>query len=75
MAKPDSLAKSLPGIWNLLAFMRPYVRRQRAALAGAFSALFLGVLMRALEPWPLKFLFDWVILPAGAGGCSPARLD
>jgi len=75
MAKPDSLAKSLPGLWSLLSFMRPYIRKQRAVLSGAFSALLLGVLMRALEPWPLKFVFDWVILPANAGGATrPAWL-
>ncbi len=63
MAKRPSLAKALPGIWNLLVFMRPYIRKQRPVLAGAFGALFFGVLMRALEPWPLKFVFDYVILP------------
>lgn len=67
MAKPDSLSKSLPGIWNLLRFVRPYLRQQKMVLAGAFSALFLGVVMRALEPWPLKFVFDYVILPPVGG--------
>lgn len=63
MAKPQSLSEALPGIWNLLKFVRPYLRKQRRALLGAFGALFLGVTMRALEPWPLKFVFDYVILP------------
>ena len=67
MARPKTLSKALPGIWKLLAFMQPYVSKQRPMLAGAFTALFVGVLMRALEPWPLKFLFDYVILP-GEGG-------
>lgn len=33
-------------------------------LLGSFLALFAGVAMRALEPWPLKFLFDYLILPS-----------
>lgn len=66
MAKPESLRDSLPGIRRLLALARPYVRKQGAALSGAFGALFLGVMMRALEPWPLKFLIDHVILPTTA---------
>lgn len=72
MARPESLAQSLPGIWRLLRFMKPYISRQKAVLTGAFSALFLGVLMRALEPWPLKWVFDYVILPPQQGAGSPA---
>lgn len=63
MPKPDSLTKALPGIWNLLRFVRPYLKAQKPVLLGAFGALFFGVMMRALEPWPLKFVFDYVILP------------
>lgn len=63
MAKPESLTEALPGIWSLLRFVRPYLKPQRKVLLGAFGALFLGVTMRALEPWPLKFVFDYVILP------------
>ncbi len=63
MAKPQSLSEALPGIWDLLRFVRPYLRKQRRVLLGAFGALFFGVAMRALEPWPLKFVFDYVILP------------
>ena len=63
MSRPETLSKALPGVWKLIAFMRPYIRKQRPALTGAFGALFAGVLMRALEPWPLKFVFDYVIMP------------
>lgn len=56
--------------------MRPYVRRQRTAVTGAFTALFMGVIMRALEPWPLKFIFDHVILPVSdAGGALLPELS
>ena len=63
MAKPKSLKQSIPGIRDLLKFMRPYTRQHRPLIAGSFLALFAGVLMRALEPWPLKMVIDHVILP------------
>ena len=67
MAKRKTLNEAVPSIWSLLNFMRPYLRKQRPVLAGAFTALFMGVVMRALEPWPLKFVFDYVILPSEDG--------
>ena len=63
MAKTKSLKQSIPGIWDLLKFMRPYTRQHRPLIAGSFLALFAGVLMRALEPWPLKMVIDHVIIP------------
>ena len=54
----------MPGIGRLLHYMWPYMRAYRPLLAGSFLALFVGVAMRALEPWPLKFVFDYVILPS-----------
>ena len=76
MPRPESLKEALPGLRKLHQFMRPYVRRQRAAVTGAFTALFLGVIMRALEPWPLKFIFDHVILPVSdAGGALLPELS
>ena len=63
MAKNKSLKQSIPSIRDLLKFMRPYTRRHRPLIAGSFLALFAGVLMRALEPWPLKMVIDHVILP------------
>jgi len=63
MAKTKPLKQSIPGLWDLLKFMRPYTRRHRPLIAGSFLALFAGVLMRAFEPWPLKMVIDHVILP------------
>lgn len=63
MARPGSLKEALPGVGNLLRFMWPYVRQHKPLLAGSFMALFAGVLMRALEPWPLKYVVDYLIIP------------
>lgn len=64
MARPESLKESVPGVWHLIQHLKPYIRHHRLLLAGSFSALFVGVLMRALEPWPLKFVIDYVIVPS-----------
>ena len=73
MAKPKNLKQSVPGVWRLLRYLSPYIQHHRSLLAGSFFALFAGVLMRALEPWPLKIVFDYVIIPIAApsaGGAS-----
>ena len=64
MARPKTLKQTIPGIRRLLRHMWPYIRKYRPLLAGSFLALFAGVAMRALEPWPLKFVFDYLILPS-----------
>jgi len=63
MAKPNNLRESIPGVWHLIRYLAPYLRPHRLLLTGSFFALFAGVLMRALEPWPLKIVFDYVIVP------------
>ncbi len=67
MAKPKPLRQSLPGFVALLSYMWPYIRQHRPLIAGSFLALFAGVLMRALEPWPLKVVIDHVIIPGADG--------
>lgn len=72
MAKPKSLRQSIPSFWGLIRYMSPYIRQHYPLIAGSFLALFSAVLMRALEPWPLKIVIDHVIIPGtnriNAGG-------
>lgn len=63
MAKEKSLKQSIPGFWGLLKYMWPYLRQHRPLILSSFLALFAAVLMRALEPWPLKLVIDHVIIP------------
>jgi ATP-binding cassette subfamily B protein len=63
MAKARSLKQSIPGFWSLIRYLSPYLKQHRPLIAGSFLALFSGVLMRALEPWPLKMVIDHVIIP------------
>ena len=66
MPKVKPLRQSIPGFWSLLSYMGPYLLPHRPLIAGSFLALFAGVLMRALEPWPLKVVIDHVIVPGVA---------
>ncbi len=59
-----SRRSSLPGVASslrrIVVRVLPHLRKQRYALGVASFALFAEVILRLLEPWPLKFIFDVV---------------
>jgi ATP-binding cassette, subfamily B, bacterial len=61
MAANKALRESLPGLWRITRYFWPHIRQYRALMLGSFAALCGEVLLRLLEPWPLKFVFDYVI--------------
>ena len=61
MARAQTLHESLPGIGRMLTRFWPYIRKERTLIGGSFLALFAETVLRLLEPWPLKFIFDRVI--------------
>lgn len=63
MPHTSSVSAVLPGARRLRQHFGPYLRRERAPIVGAFVALLAEVVLRLLEPWPLKFAFDTVALP------------
>lgn len=69
MSRAATLGEALPSFWRILRRFSPEIRRQRAVIAGSFAALLAEVLLRLLEPWPLKLVFDEVIAP----GRGPRR--
>ncbi len=68
MSRPESIQESLPGLWRIIRHFSPYLRKQRGLIAGSTFALFVQVALRALEPLPLKFVFDYVIAPKEGHG-------
>lgn len=74
MGRPQSLSDSLPSLWKVLRAFWPRVRRQGRLASGSVAALFAGVGLKLLEPWPLKWVFDR-ILPVGPGSTGIASLD
>ncbi len=54
-----------PGLGRMLRRFWPLVWKERTLVGGSFAALLAEVGLRLLEPWPLKFVFDY-ILPVGS---------
>jgi ATP-binding cassette, subfamily B, bacterial len=66
MANALTLRQVLPEAWQILKRVRPYLRKHRSLAMKSIVALLLATLLRLLEPWPLKFAFDYVIAPHAA---------
>lgn len=75
--KPKDLRAAVPGLKRLLPHVRPHLRRQRVLIAGGGTAMGLEVVMRLLEPWPMKFVIDGVVGQLGAdlSGGQPDNLQ
>lgn len=76
MARPESLRESLPGISRFVSYFWPYLRKYRGIMAGSMLALLAQVGLRILEPWPMKFVFDRVLIPQESGAsAAPGGMD
>ena len=53
----------LPGIGRILHKFWPQIRKRRLLISGSFLALLVETGLQLLEPWPLKFIFDLVLVP------------
>lgn len=60
--RPQNLPESLPGIGRIIRKFAPQIRKQGTLIAIAFVALIAETILHLLEPWPLKFIFDNIIL-------------
>jgi ATP-binding cassette subfamily B protein len=58
MAKPATFQRSLPGLWRLGRHFWPLLREHRGLIVFSLAMVFAEVLLRLLEPWPIKFIFD-----------------
>lgn len=61
---------TLASLRALIGRFSHHIRPQRWLLVSATVALLLESAMRLLEPWPLKFVLDRVIVDTPAGGSS-----
>lgn len=61
MSHPQPLPQSLPSLGRILKYFWPHVRQYRLLMAGSLAALLAEVGLRLLEPWPIKFIFDYVL--------------
>jgi ATP-binding cassette, subfamily B, bacterial len=60
--KPNKFTQALPSMRRIVTRFAPQIRRQKWLLSGSFVALLLETGLRLLDPWPLKFIFDELIL-------------
>ncbi|MDZ4698814.1 MAG: ABC transporter ATP-binding protein [Rhodothermales bacterium] len=75
MGRPTSIRAAAPGFMHMMRHFGPYLREHRTLLWGSFAGLFAAVFFKALEPWPLKFVFDYVLAPDPAAGPLYAWLE
>jgi ATP-binding cassette, subfamily B, bacterial len=62
MRTSKSLKQAVPGLWGVLGYFWPYIRPQSGLILTSAIALVADVGLRVLEPWPLKFVFDYVLI-------------
>ncbi|MBE8997887.1 ABC transporter ATP-binding protein [Nostoc sp. LEGE 12447] len=63
MGRSKPQKKVIPGLWGVLHYFWPYIQKQYGLLLISAIALVADVGLRVLEPWPLKFVFDYVLIP------------
>lgn len=61
--RPKNLKAALPGMQRILRRFYPQIKKQRVLLTLSSVGLFVEVFARLLEPWPLKLVFDHIIVP------------
>jgi ATP-binding cassette, subfamily B, bacterial len=71
-SKEKDLKGVIPGVLRILRKFSPYIRKQRVLIAGSFLALLVETGLRLLEPWPLKYVFDYILIPAYNNSASAA---
>ena len=57
------LNEVIPGLLGLTRAFWPQIRGRGRLIALSALALFVSIGARLLEPWPLKLIFDWIIMP------------
>ena len=62
--RATTVREALPGLARTFRHLWPHVRRQGGLLTTSVGAMLAGIGFRLLEPWPLKFIFDRVIVDA-----------
>lgn len=81
MKRQPTLHDAYPSLRQILKRFWPHICRQRKIIFGATIAMVAEVALRLLEPWPLKFVFDYVLMNNSQnaatntpGGMSPMTL-
>ncbi|MGP1375248.1 MAG: ABC transporter ATP-binding protein [Almyronema sp.] len=71
MNRSSPLAQTVPGLGRVVHAFWPTIRPQWPLLSVSGVALLADVGLRVLEPWPLKLIFDYVLVPAAGDRLQP----
>ncbi len=71
MNRSASLSQAVPGLWQFGRYFWPLIRPQWPLLTVSGLALVADVGLRVLEPWPMKVIFDYVLVPARSDDAAP----
>lgn len=61
--RPKNIRQAMPAMQRILQRFWPQIRQQRPLLMIAGIGLVTEVFARLLAPWPLKLIFDYILLP------------
>lgn len=61
--RPENIQQAIPGLQRIVRRFWPQISKQKGLLALAGLALVVKVLSRLIAPWPLKIIFDFVLIP------------
>jgi ATP-binding cassette subfamily B protein len=62
MPEIKSVKETLPGLGRIISKFWPQIRKQNILIVISFLALVAETAFRLLEPWPLKIIFDYILL-------------
>ena len=62
MSKSPSLKTTLPGLWQIMRRFWPQLRQQRLLISLSVLAMLAEIGLRLLVPWPLKIVFDQMLI-------------
>ncbi|NJR16675.1 MAG: ABC transporter ATP-binding protein [Calothrix sp. CSU_2_0] len=61
--KSKSIKNALPVMVRIWQRFSPQIQQQNKLLITSFIALIAEIFLHLLEPWPLKFIFDYILVP------------
>jgi ATP-binding cassette subfamily B protein len=71
--RPKNIKEALPGLSRILSRFAPQIRKQKLLIGVSFFALLAETAFRLLEPWPLKLIFDYIIVSGFQTEALPIR--
>jgi len=62
-SKNKEFKQLLPALTRFINHFSPEINKRKLLIVGSFAALLIETGFRLLEPWPLKFIFDKILVP------------